>query len=104
MSEWHPVAKLDEIESGAVKHVEVGKTEIGIYNLEGEYYAISDVCSHAYSRLSEGDIYPEDSTVECPMHGAEFDIRTGKNLSLPAVTPVEKYELRVNDGSIEVLV
>lgn len=83
-------------------HVEVGDEEIGVYNLDGEFYAISDVCSHAYSRLSEGDVYADEGTVECPLHGAEFDIRTGNNLSLPAVTPVPSYEVRVNGDYIEV--
>lgn len=104
MSEFQIVARVGEIAPGEVKHVEIGDEEIGIYNLDGEYYAISDVCSHAYSRLSEGDIYPEDAIVECPLHGAEFDIRTGKNLSLPAVTPVPSYEVRVTGDDIEVSV
>ncbi len=104
MAEFHKVARVGEIKPGAVKRVEIGEHEIGVYNLNGEYYAISDVCSHAYSQLSEGEVYPDEGTVECPLHGAEFDIRTGKQLSFPAVTPVAKYELRLTGDDIEVAI
>lgn len=102
MSEFHVVARIDEIAPGEVKHVEIDEEEIGVYNLEGEYYAISDVCSHAYARLSEGEIYPDEGVVECPLHGAEFDIRTGKHLNFPATGPVDKYEVKVSGDDIEV--
>ena len=102
MSHFHPVARVDDLGPGEVKHIEIGDEEIGVYNLDGEFYAISDVCSHSYARLSEGDIYPEEGIVECPLHGAEFDIRTGKNLSFPAVSPVNKYNLQVTDDTIEI--
>ncbi len=104
MAEFRAVARVGEIGPGEVKRVEIGSEEIGIYNLGGEYYALSDVCSHAYARLSEGEVYPDEGTVECPLHGAEFDIRTGKNRSFPAVSPVSTYELRVNGEEIEVRV
>lgn len=104
MAEFRTVARVGEIGPGEVKRVEIGTEEIGIYNLDGEYYALSDVCSHAYAQLSEGEVYPEEGTVECPLHGAEFDIRTGKQLSFPAVSPVATYELRINGEDIEVLV
>ncbi len=104
MVEFHKVARVGEIEPGTVKRIEIGEHEIGVYNLDGEYYAISDVCSHAYSQLSEGEVYPDEGTVECPLHGAEFDIRTGKQLSFPAVTPVAKYELRLTGDDIEVAI
>ena len=104
MSEWYVVARVGEIAHGEVKRVEIGDEEIGVYNLDGEYYAISDVCSHQYALLSEGEIYPDTGTVECPLHGSEFDIRTGAVLNLPAVTPVPAYEVRVNGEDIEVAV
>ncbi|MDP9381699.1 MAG: non-heme iron oxygenase ferredoxin subunit [Chloroflexota bacterium] len=102
MAEFHVVAKVGEIAPGEAKHVEIGDKEIGVYNLDGEYYAIGDVCTHAYAQLTDGDIYPEDGTVACPLHGAEFDIRTGKNLNFPAPTPVPTYVARVNGENIEV--
>ncbi len=104
MPEFHAVAKVGEIAPGGVKHVEIGDDEIGIYNLAGEYHAIGDVCSHAYARLSEGDIYAKDGTVECPLHGAEFEIRTGKHLNFPATGPVPRYEVRVRGDDIEIAI
>jgi nitrite reductase/ring-hydroxylating ferredoxin subunit len=102
MAEFYPVARVGEIAPGEALHVEIGDQEIGIYNLGGEYYAISDVCSHAYARLSEGEIYEDEGTVECPLHGAEFDIRTGRHLSFPAVGPVASYPVRVRGDDVEV--
>ncbi len=103
MPQWYPVASLGEIEPGTVKRVELDEYEIGVYNLGGEYYAIDDVCTHQYALLSEGEVYSDEGTVECPLHGSEFDIRSGRPCGLPAVTPVATYEVRVADGQIEVL-
>jgi 3-phenylpropionate/trans-cinnamate dioxygenase ferredoxin subunit len=102
VTEWHAVASAGEIAPGEVKHVEIGDVEIGVYNLDGEYFAISDVCSHAYARLSEGEVYADEGMVECPLHGAEFEIRTGQHLSFPATEPVQKYEVRLNGDAVEV--
>ena len=102
MPQYHKVARVGEIPPGQAKHVEIGDEEIGVYNLDGEYYAIGDICSHAYAQLTEGEIYPEDGTVECPLHGAEFEIRTGKHLNFPATGPVPAYEVRINGDDVEV--
>lgn len=102
MPTYHTVARLGEIEAGRVKHVEIGDEELGVYNLDGEYFAISDVCSHQYALLSEGEVYSGTGTVECPLHGSEFDIRTGRALSLPAVAPVPAYPVRVVGDEIQV--
>ena len=104
MAEFRALAKVGEVAPGEVKRVEVGDHEIGIYNLDGEYYAISDVCSHAYAQLSEGEIDPDEGTVECPLHGAQFEIRTGRHLNFPASSPVPRYEVRVSGDDIEVAV
>lgn len=104
MPQFHPVAKTSDITPGEVLRVEIGEHEIGIYNLDGEYYAISDVCSHAYAQLSEGDVDADEGSVECPLHGASFDIRTGRHLSFPAVGPVDAYDLRVTGDEIEVAI
>lgn len=104
IARYQTVARVGEIPPGGVKRVEIGEHEIGIYNLDGEYYALSDVCSHAYAQLSEGEVYADEGAVECPLHGAEFDIRTGENLSFPAVSPVATYDLRVSGDVIEISV
>ncbi|MDQ3855669.1 MAG: non-heme iron oxygenase ferredoxin subunit [Chloroflexota bacterium] len=102
MPEFHVVAQVDELQPGEVKHVEVADEEIALFNLGGEYYALSDVCSHQYALLSEGEVYPDEGTVECPLHGSEFDIRTGQVLNLPATEPVPAFEVRINGTDVEV--
>jgi 3-phenylpropionate/trans-cinnamate dioxygenase ferredoxin subunit len=72
--------------------------QIALFNHGGEYYALDDMCSHAEASLSEGDVY--DCKVECPLHGAEFDLKTGDAVTLPATKPVNKYKVNVEDGYI----
>ena len=96
--EFVRVATVGEIEPGRAKRVEVGEEEIAVFNLDGEYYAIGDTCSHEEASLSEGDVFGD--CVECPLHGAEFDITTGKNLTLPAVSPVPSYPVKLEGDAI----
>ncbi len=96
--EFVKVATVGEIEPGRAKRVEVGEEAIAVFNLDGDYYAIGDTCSHEEASLSEGDVYGD--CVECPLHGAEFDIKSGKNLTLPAVFPVPAYPVKVEGDAI----
>jgi len=96
--EFVKVATIGEIEPGRAKRVEVGEEAIAVFNLDGEYYAIGDTCSHEEASLSEGDVFGD--CVECPLHGSEFDIRTGKALTLPAVLPVPTYPVKVEGDAI----
>ena len=79
--------------------VDCDDVEIVIFRLEDGYFAIEDECSHAEASLSEGEIR-EGCKISCPLHGAMFDIRTGKNLSFPAVMPVNAFPVKVEDGDI----
>ena len=96
--EFVKVATVGEIEPGRAKRVEVGEEANAVFNLDGEYYAIGDTCSHEEASLSEGDVFGD--CVECPLHGAEFDITTGKNLTLPAVSPVPSYPVKLEGDAI----
>ena len=98
------VCPVDELPPGEVKIVRAGELAIGVFNLSGEYYAIEDRCSHDDGPLAEGDFDPERAVVICPRHGSEFDLRTGRPLSLPAYIPVDTYEVVVQDGLIKVKV
>jgi 3-phenylpropionate/trans-cinnamate dioxygenase ferredoxin subunit len=98
------VCPVDELPPGEVKIVRAGELAIGVYNVGGEYYAIEDRCSHDDGPLAEGDFDPERLVVICPRHGSEFDLRTGRPLSLPAYIPVDTYEVVVDDGMIKVKV
>ena len=96
------VGPVEELPPGEVKIVRAGELAIGVYNLNGEYYAIEDRCSHDDGPLAEGDFDVEEAVAICPRHGARFDIKTGRALSLPAYQPVEAFEVFVEDGLIKV--
>jgi 3-phenylpropionate/trans-cinnamate dioxygenase ferredoxin component len=93
MSEFVAVAKIGEIEEGKVKVVRVGDAPIGLTKVEGEFFAFADVCTHDDGPVAEGEL--DEYLIECPRHGAKFDIRTGKVRQLPAVTPIPVYAVRV---------
>jgi 3-phenylpropionate/trans-cinnamate dioxygenase ferredoxin component len=96
------VAPVDELPPESVKIVRAGQVAVGVYNLDGEYYAIEDRCSHDDGPLAEGDFDAEDAVVVCPRHGSRFDIRTGRPLTLPAYVPVETFPVVVDDGWVKV--
>jgi 3-phenylpropionate/trans-cinnamate dioxygenase ferredoxin subunit len=95
------VASIDVIPNNSVKAFVVNGEKIAVFNLGGKFYAIADTCSHEEASLAEGEII--GTQVECPRHGARFDITTGRNLTLPAVVPVKKYEVKVEGGKIFVV-
>jgi nitrite reductase/ring-hydroxylating ferredoxin subunit len=88
------VAKVDEIPSGNMKHVEFNGKEIMIANLDGKFYALNDRCSHTNAPLSMGHI--QGNVITCPMHGARFDITTGKKVSDPEFPSIETNSLPEN--------
>jgi 3-phenylpropionate/trans-cinnamate dioxygenase ferredoxin component len=96
------VGPVEELPPGEVKIVRAGELAIGVYNLNGDYYAIEDRCSHDDGPLAEGDFDVETGVAICPRHGSEFDIKTGRALSLPAYQPVEAFEVFVEDGLVKV--
>jgi 3-phenylpropionate/trans-cinnamate dioxygenase ferredoxin subunit len=96
------VAPVDELPPGSVKIVRAGSVAVGVYNLDGEYYAIEDRCSHDDGPLAEGEFDPEEAVVICPRHGSKFDIRSGRPLSLPAYEPVETFPVTVEEGWVKV--
>ena len=96
------ICPVDELPPGAKRVVMWEDLEIGIVNCGGEILAVEDRCSHDDGDLMEGDVDEENCTVECPRHGSEFDLRTGKPLNLPAYVPIETYPVTVADGVIRV--
>jgi 3-phenylpropionate/trans-cinnamate dioxygenase ferredoxin subunit len=93
------VAGVGEIPEGGLKEVRLDDRSIAIFRLEDGYYAIEDVCSHDGGPLAEG--IREGHVIECPRHGARFDLKTGAVLSLPAVTGVPTFEVRVSGDEIQ---
>jgi 3-phenylpropionate/trans-cinnamate dioxygenase ferredoxin subunit len=96
------VCPVDELPPGHVKIVFAGSLAIGVYNLNGEYFALEDRCSHDDGPLCEGDFDAEEGIAICPRHGANIDIRTGRALTLPAVEAVDTFGVRVEDGLVKV--
>jgi 3-phenylpropionate/trans-cinnamate dioxygenase ferredoxin subunit len=103
------VAELDvcpvaELPPCSVKILYAGEIAVGVYNLNGEFFAIEDRCSHDDGPLCEGDFECDDGVAICPRHGANIDIRTASALTLPAVEPVKTFPVRVDAGMIKVRV
>jgi 3-phenylpropionate/trans-cinnamate dioxygenase ferredoxin subunit len=72
-----------------------------VFNCAGTIYAIEDRCSHAEASLGEGELDQAECTVECPRHGAKFDLKSGKALTLPAYAPVETFAVQIQDQMIK---
>jgi 3-phenylpropionate/trans-cinnamate dioxygenase ferredoxin subunit len=100
MAEFVKVASADEIAPGQARLVNVRGKEIALFNIEGNFFALENACTHEEGPLAEGDI--EGHEVTCPWHGARFDIRTGEVLSAPAYDDVVRYNVRVTGTDIEV--
>jgi 3-phenylpropionate/trans-cinnamate dioxygenase ferredoxin subunit len=96
------VCPVEELPPGSVKIVRAGSIAVGVYNLDGEFYAIEDRCSHDDGPLAEGEFEPDEAVVICPRHGSKFDIRSGRPLSLPAYEPVDTFPVTVEDGWVKV--
>lgn len=99
MVEFVTVAKTDEIKPGERLIIEFGRTWVAIFNVDGKYYAIEDVCPHDDGPLAEGEL--RGCVIECPRHGATFDITTGKVLTAPALVDVPTYAVQVKDNEIQ---
>ncbi|GJQ36434.1 MAG: benzene 1,2-dioxygenase [Anaerolineaceae bacterium] len=92
------IAPASELPNGERLFVELGDKPIVVFNIAGQFFAIGDVCSHDDGPLGDGVI--EGFNVVCPRHGAEFDIRTGKVMQMPAVVDIPAYPVMVRDGTI----
>jgi len=97
---YHAVLSIGDLEDNGVVGVMVGDKELAIYKLSGEYFATDGVCTHAYASLAEG--YVEDGQIECVLHGARFDIRTGVALCAPADRSLATYPVKVEGNLIYV--
>lgn len=100
MSEWVDVARVEELAPGTHRVVDVDDVQIAVFNIDGRYYAIEDLCSHEAYPLADGEL--DGETITCPAHGAKFCLRTGEALSAPAYAPVATFPVRVHDGMIQV--
>jgi 3-phenylpropionate/trans-cinnamate dioxygenase ferredoxin subunit len=100
VAEFVTIAKKDDIPAGEVRVYNVNGKELAVAHVDGEFYAIDDVCTHDGGPLGEG--YIEDCQIECPRHGARFDLKTGKAMTLPAVMGVAAYPVRIEGDDVQV--
>jgi 3-phenylpropionate/trans-cinnamate dioxygenase ferredoxin subunit len=101
MSQTVPVCATAELPPGAVRVVSAGDYEIGVFNCDGKLYAIEDRCTHDDGPLAEGTLDSSTCTIECPRHGARFDLTTGRALTLPAFEPVDTFPVVIEDDMIK---
>jgi 3-phenylpropionate/trans-cinnamate dioxygenase ferredoxin subunit len=96
--EFYKIGKLEEVPEGQAKVFEVGGRRLAVCHADDGIFAIDDVCTHDGGPLGEGEL--NDHQIECPRHGARFDIRSGKAVCLPAVKPVCSYKTEVRNDEI----
>ncbi len=100
MAQWFDVAAEKELPPGSRRVVDAEGLQVAVFNLNGELYAIEDVCTHDGGDLASGAV--EGDNIVCPRHGAKFCIRTGAVLSPPAYEDVNTFRVRVADGRVQV--
>ena len=100
MAEFAAVARVGDLVKGEMRAFDVRGTKIAVANVGGVFHAFDDTCTHRQCSLAEGDL--EETTVICPCHGSEFDVRSGAVLEGPAREPVEVYEVRVEGEDLEI--
>jgi 3-phenylpropionate/trans-cinnamate dioxygenase ferredoxin subunit len=91
-------AKLGDVPPGRIRVVEVEYTDVALCNVDGEIYAIADVCTHDDGPLGEGHLHHDQ--IECPRHGARFNVRTGDALTLPAIVAIPTFEVKIEGDDI----
>ena len=100
MGQFIKVGDVSEILPGNAKQIDAGGRTIALFNLKGQFYAIDNSCTHVGGSLASGKIIDED--VICPLHGARFNIPTGKVLGPPARENISTYKIRIDDDNIEI--
>lgn len=97
MSDFIKVAKTSDLKPGEKMLVEYEEEDVGLFNIDGEFYAISDVCTHDDGPLVEGTL--DGDHIICPRHGARFNVKTGQQ-TMPAFAPVPLYEVKIEGDDI----
>jgi 3-phenylpropionate/trans-cinnamate dioxygenase ferredoxin subunit len=100
----HVICRFDELTPDSARRFDVDGHRIAVVRVGDDLYALGDRCSHANISLSEGEIDPDERTLECWKHGSEFSLETGEALTLPATRPVPTYEVRVDGGDVVLVI
>ena len=102
MAELVKVAMKSDVSPEKIKAVDVNGQKIAICQTGDSYYAVGDICSHAKEFLDHGQIIGDQ--IECPKHGARFDVKSGAAMCLPAVTPVPSYRVEIKGEELWVAI
>ena len=100
MSDFHPVAKVSDIPDPGKQLIEVADRLVVLLHVGGEFYCLDDVCTHDGGPLSEGDLDATASTIACPRHGAKFDIRDGRAVTMPAIQSTASHEVKIEGENV----
>ena len=103
MPDFFPAFDASALPPGKGETVELGGRRIAVFNIGGKFYALDDTCPHRGGPLGPGWIEGEKCMVACPLHGWEFDLKTGACLTVPS-RPVRSYRVRVVEGTVEIAV
>ncbi|MBL8384683.1 MAG: non-heme iron oxygenase ferredoxin subunit [Burkholderiales bacterium] len=96
--QWHDVAELSQLDPAFPLGVEIDGTQVGIYQDGDRIHALEDICPHAFALMSQG--FQEDGIIECPLHGARFEIATGKHLNEIGQRDLKCHAVRVENGRV----
>jgi len=102
MAEWLTAGRADDLGPGQIRVVRAGRTRLAVCNVDNELHCIADVCTHDGGPLDQGEL--DGFEIECPRHGARFDVTNGRATCLPAIAPVRVYPVRVENGEIQIQV
>lgn len=94
------ICSVADLGPGEMKRLDIAGQPIAVYNLGGRFYATAAICTHEHADLTEGEL--DGKRVSCPLHGARFDVATGRVLSPPAFKPLKTFPARVHDDQVEV--
>ena len=97
-TEWHDVGASADVSEDMPLTTKLGDKEIGVYRLKGQYYALEDVCPHAYALLSQGFVMNDE--IECPLHGSAFNLVTGEPSEPPATEAVAVYAVTIDGDDV----
>ncbi|CAB5713165.1 Anthranilate 1,2-dioxygenase ferredoxin subunit [Delftia tsuruhatensis] len=95
---WTKIATTDQLGEDEALAIRVGELHLALFQSAGAFHVTDNVCTHQYALLSEG--YVEDGCVECPLHQARFDLRSGQALCAPASQPIRVYPVRVEGADV----
>ncbi len=99
-SEWHDVAARDQLDPDFPLGVELNGHNVGVYLHDDQVHAIEDICPHAYALLSQG--FQESGVIECPLHGARFEIGTGKCLNEIGQHDIRCFPVKIEQGRVSI--